>query len=61
MTASLTHWLPYIAFWGLASLFFAAFAFYVYAALPLLRRTPAVPAPEPVSVPLPPIKARVTA
>jgi hypothetical protein len=61
MTASLTHWLPYIGFWALVSLVFAAFAVYVYAALPLFRRTSAVPAPEPVSVPLPPTNPRVAA
>jgi hypothetical protein len=53
MTASLTHWLPYIGFWALVTVGLAVFAFYVYAALPLFRRAPAVSVPQAERVPLP--------
>jgi hypothetical protein len=52
MTASLTHWLPYIGFWALVTVGLAVFAFYVYAALPLVRRPPAMSAPQTESAPL---------
>ena len=53
MTASLTHWLPYIGFWALVTVGLGVFSFYVYAALPLFRRAPAVSVPQAAPVPLP--------
>jgi hypothetical protein len=53
MNASLTQWLPYIGFWALVTVGLAVFALYVYAALPLFRRAPAVSVPPAESVPLP--------
>ena len=33
----MSHLLPYIAFWAFAAIVAAAFAVYIYAALPLFR------------------------